>query len=273
MNNQITYSRELITPAIAKQILESNLINRRPKPPVVLRYASDMQRGLWKTDTAEFIKISKNGVLLDGQHRLMAVIKANTSVYFNVARGVNDEIFDVIDTGSIRNAGDVFKIAGVKRECTLPSIISTYNKLKNNKTFNVNKNLRLNNSELLQQYYEDELFWQEVGRKSHNWYMSFAKILQPSFIGGFYAYFYEINPKLAESFFDELTTGINVSNNIIHLLRNKLMQDKISLRKMHLNLKFAYIIKTWNYYVTGKQAVILKFNPDKEPFPTVIKTN
>ena len=99
--NTITFNTELITPQMAKALLESNTNNRRPKSPIIMRYASDMQKGLWKQNTAEFIKISKSGQILDGQHRLMAVIKSNTPIIFQVARGLDDNIFDVLDLSLI----------------------------------------------------------------------------------------------------------------------------------------------------------------------------
>jgi hypothetical protein len=268
--NTLLFNTEVITPKMAKAMLDANTNNRRPKMPIVLRYANDMLKGLWKTNTAEFIKISQSGRILDGQHRLMAVVKSNIAIKFQVARGLEDNIFDVLDTGTARNASDVFKIAGVKHDNSIPSIIATYNKIKSGKMYNIQKHDRLNNSELLNQYYDNEIFWQDVAKKTYAWYVSFAKLLQPSIIGGFYAYFYELNQDKATTFFSELSTGINVSNNVIHLLRNKLMQDKVALRKMQPILRYAFIIKTWNCYVSGKSLNVLKYDTQRDSFPIPI---
>jgi hypothetical protein len=105
--------KKLITPARASELLQSNVKNRTPKNPVVSKYARDMANGKWKNDTFELIKISRSGVILDGQHRLMAVVKANIPIYFHVVEGVDDSVFDVLDTGSNRNASDVFKINNI----------------------------------------------------------------------------------------------------------------------------------------------------------------
>jgi hypothetical protein len=37
---------------------------------------------------------------------------------------------------------------------------------------------------------------------------------------------------------------------------------------MSTQMKFAFIIKTWNAFVSNKTIKQLKFNPDLEPFPT-----
>lgn len=263
--------KEFITPDIAKKYLESNSHNRRISKPSLMRYVGDMLKGNWREDTGELIKISKKGRILDGQHRLEAIVKSKCSLYFHVAYDIDESVFDVLDTGKSRNATDCFMSAGVKYDNSIPSIISLYNSLEDGRKRGMQINFKATNAELLQQYYENEIFWQNVAKKSHNWYLSFAKIITPSIIGGFFAHFYNLNPEKSELFMNQLTTGLNVDNQIINLLRNKLMQDKMSQRKMPINLKLALIIKTWNYYIKGVHAKILKFDYFRDEFPIAIK--
>jgi hypothetical protein len=98
-------------------------------------------------------------------------------------------------------------------------------------------------------------------------YQTFAKILAPSFIGGFYAHFYKINAENAESFMKQLTTGIDIKNNTISLLRNRLMQDKMSVRKINPTVKMALIIKTWNCFVKNETLKTLSYDPILHKFP------
>lgn len=265
---QIT--RKLITPDIAKKYLESNVMNRLISQPKVLRYADDMKNGKWKEETGELIKISKFGRLLDGQHRLEAVIKSKCSIYFYISFNVDESVFDVLDTGKSRNASDCFRIAGVKLNNTIPSIIAQYNLLEDGRKYGQQANAKSTNAELLQQYYENELFWQNVAKNAHKSYIAFAKILAQSTIGGFYAHFYNINPDKAYLFINQLTTGSDISNNTIAILRNKLMQDKLSPRKMTMTLKMALIIKTWNYFMRGETVKVLKFDIIRDEFPIAI---
>lgn len=267
----INFEKILITPAKAKEYLEANIDNRRIKQPVVLKYANDIIANRWFEDTGESIKIAKSGRILDGQHRLHAIIKANKSIYFHVATNLDENVFKVIDTGSTRNATDVFKIEGIKNENKLPSIISFFNLLeagKKHKSLHVHE--KSTNAMLLEQYYEDENFWQSVSRNAFNWYLGFAKILTPAFIGGFYAHFYKLNSDKAHSFMLQLTSGINVENETILLLRNKLMVDKMSIKKMPQTLKMALVIKTWNCFITGKTTKFLKFDSTREEYPKAI---
>lgn len=267
----VQFTRVLITPSRAKMYLEGNISNRAIRKPYLMRYVDDMRNGRWVEDTAEPIKIAKSGRILDGQTRLHAIVLANASLHFHVATGLDDDVFTVLDTGRGRNAPDIFTIAGVKNSNTIPSIIAYFNLLEQNRRMNQQVNYKKTNAELLEQYQKDEVFWQNIARKTAAWYQSFAKILTPSVIGGFYAHFYKLNPLQADEFMEQLCTGINLSSKPIQLLRNKLMQDKMSIRKMQTTMKMALIIKSWNYHLKKQEPKILKFDTVSEKFPAAIR--
>jgi hypothetical protein len=260
--------KKTITPSIAKSMLEKNTNNRNCSTKTVLVYSNSMKKGLWKEDTFEVIKISKSGRVLDGQHRLQAVVKSNMEINFHIAYDVDDSVFDVLDTGKKRNASDVFKINNVKNSNVIPSMIQLYFSLKNN--FNVRSTqLTKSNSELIFIYEENSTFWDMVGTKSLTWYHNFSKILPPQYVGGLYAFFYEISKDDATNFMDDLANG-TTDNKAILILRKRLVDDKVSIRKISSDVKFALIIKTWNFYRTNKTISCLKFDPINEPFPTAI---
>jgi hypothetical protein len=259
--------KELITPEMAKKLLEMNDNNRRIRPLRYLRYANDIKEGRWFTDTAEMIKISKTGRLIDGQNRMMAVVIANTPVYFHIAYGLEDSVFPVLDTGASRNATDVFKIAGVKNDSQMPSIINTFNILKTSYQRSQQVNKALTNAQLLDQYELNPEFWQYVLRKTASWYDGFSKILPMSTIGGMFATFYHINKEDAVDFMDQLCKGINVKNPSIELLRKRLIQEKVSNKKTTATFRNVLIVKVWNYYRNNQFVKTLKFDSEKESFP------
>lgn len=263
----------LITPEIAKKYLESNLKNRNVKLPVLLRYANDMQNGKWKQQTGELIKISKSGIILDGQHRLLAVIKSNTPVLFHVATDLEDSVFDVLDTGSSRHAGDVFHINGIKNANCTPSMIQLYEILKMNiaseaKTVKLYK--KHTNAGLLSLYNDRSLFWDNVSSKSLSWYNLFSKVLSPQLIGGMYAYFYDVSPFNAEDFMNQLCSGMGIKNATIAYTRNLLIKDRLAVKKMPADLKNIIIIKTWNYYRKGIEVKSVKHDLNNDPRPVAI---
>jgi hypothetical protein len=102
---------ETITPAKARAMLEANTRNRKIRPRLVSSYARDIERGAWEL-TGESIKIATNGDLLDGQHRLLGVVEANTSARFLVVRGVAPESQRVMDSGARRQVHDQLDING-----------------------------------------------------------------------------------------------------------------------------------------------------------------
>jgi hypothetical protein len=256
--------RQLITPTIAREILERNVTNRPIREAHVTHLAKQMKEGDWKCDTGELIQIGKSGSLLNGQHRLNALIRANVSLFFHLATEVNDDVFDVLDTGSTRSASDVLSISGVPNALRVAAVIGFYNSLKDKNKLASQKYQRASNSNLLIQYNENPQMWQSITARATSLYLSFAKIVPISFIGGFYAFFYHINPDHAEAFLSQLCTGKDIENNAIDLLRNKLLQDKMSNRKMMANVRIALTIKAWNYFRKGFSPKLLAYDFERD---------
>lgn len=264
------FQKTLVTPEIARGYLSKNKNNRPVKKPNVLRLANEMKNGLWKEDTGEMIKISKSGNVLDGQHRLMAVIESGVSVFIHFAFGLEDDIFSVLDTGSLRNASDSFYVSGVKNSTSIPSIITLHYVLKSGaKDTYTQKNNKLSNTELLQKYNENSDFWDEVATKAQTLYQAFARILPPQTIGGIYSLAKQVDGELADKFMDELCKGFNVTNHTVNLLRSALIKDKMSVRKMPMQMKLALIIKSWNFYKNNINTKVLKWDSSIEKFPKI----
>ncbi|MDQ2738234.1 MAG: hypothetical protein M3Y35_06395, partial [Actinomycetota bacterium] len=65
-----------ITPKKAAEYLEANTANRPLSTAVVKSFAEAMTRGDWMV-THQGIAFGSGGVLVDGQHRLAAIVAAN----------------------------------------------------------------------------------------------------------------------------------------------------------------------------------------------------
>jgi len=77
-----------VTPELARLWLKSNIGNRNIKPLNVIKYAKDMRNGTWTT-THQGVAFDHDGLLADGQHRLMAIISADVAVDMLVTFGVD----------------------------------------------------------------------------------------------------------------------------------------------------------------------------------------
>ena len=112
----INFKYETITPSQAEKMLEKSrelgFQNRAPSASFVNRYAGDMAKGHWKGNTGETIKITKQGAVIDGQHRLMGIIEANRAVKMWVCRGIDEQMFQYIDQGNNRDLKDIMSIEG-----------------------------------------------------------------------------------------------------------------------------------------------------------------
>lgn len=93
---------KLITPQIALQYLEKNNNIRTPDLHRVTRLANSIKRGEWVT-THQGIAFNKLGQLVDGQHRLLAIVEANRSVEMWVATGVEEDAIAEMDRNTPRN--------------------------------------------------------------------------------------------------------------------------------------------------------------------------
>jgi hypothetical protein len=87
-----------ITPEWAAQILaHNNTRNRAMSRAHVEKLANEMRRGAWKIN-GETIKLSPDGQLIDGQHRLAAAVKTGVSIQTLVVEGVSFDVIATIDT-------------------------------------------------------------------------------------------------------------------------------------------------------------------------------
>jgi hypothetical protein len=101
-----TITVEKIGPPEAQTLLAKNFSNRRIRASRIAMYADMMTRGQWLL-TGEPIIVRADGSLVNGQHRLLAIIQSGTTQEFAVVRNAPEGVFEVVDTGLSRSPGDV----------------------------------------------------------------------------------------------------------------------------------------------------------------------
>jgi hypothetical protein len=99
----------ILTPRLAKEILELNTKNRDINEASINHYCKLMSSNEWVENGLPII-INEDGVLIDGQHRLLSVIKTNHSYQCPMITGVSRKAMATIDTGRSRSLGDVLKL-------------------------------------------------------------------------------------------------------------------------------------------------------------------
>lgn len=107
--NAPTPIKIVITPEMAAAMLERVSPRQRGVSQThVDQLAAEMTGGTFKAN-AGMVMIDWDGLLIDGQHRLHACVKANVPLHTFIATGVDPLIFDVIDIGKKRSANDVLR--------------------------------------------------------------------------------------------------------------------------------------------------------------------
>jgi hypothetical protein len=111
----VTFVVENITPQMAAGYLKLNTFNRPHNELLVKRYSEAMKKGEWIL-THQGIAFDRDNVVIDGQHRLKAIVESGRTVAVMVCRGLDPTVFRVLDRGRRRNLADDIAIAmGEKR--------------------------------------------------------------------------------------------------------------------------------------------------------------
>lgn len=119
----ITFEHKIVTPADAALMLKhANPSNRTLARKRVKDYADAMRTGNWQ-DNGECIQFDDDGMLLNGHHRLNAVILANTSVPMCILRGVSATVYDIHGK---RNTKNYLELEGIKANRRSVSLVKNY---------------------------------------------------------------------------------------------------------------------------------------------------
>ena len=96
----------------AEKVLQLNTANRRVNARKLGQLVAQMKAGVFE-NTGEPIIIAAEGILNDGQHRLLAVVESDAVVDMDVRFGIPRKSFAKTDTGAGRTGGDVLAIRGI----------------------------------------------------------------------------------------------------------------------------------------------------------------
>lgn len=110
-SNQITGAVTTVTPEMANAWLQAAAPNRNISEKAVNKYARDMKNGKWYA-TNNGIAFNKQGQLIDGEHRLRAVVRAGVAIETVVVTHMDNEARRVIDCGVPRDIPGQWKIHG-----------------------------------------------------------------------------------------------------------------------------------------------------------------
>ena len=112
-----------ITPQQAQAILKENRNNRPLYPANIDKISRALTNGHWKY-LADPIRFDNNGNLIDGQHRLTAVMNTGIPIIVTVITGFPSWYFEYIDLTKPRSAKDALSLLGVQNAHTVSRILT-----------------------------------------------------------------------------------------------------------------------------------------------------
>lgn len=273
----IEVTTEVITPEKATAYLNKNVKNRNVVQRAVTEYANEMKNGRWLFN-GDPIRFDTDGILLDGQHRLLAAVQADESFEAVVIRGLPAETQQVMDTGRKRSFANTLALAGEK-DPTSVAAVATIAYLWDSGARGVALRTHGNYGSyslqipVLMDYFmknRDEI----IG------VMTDTRRLQHVLPTGIRAaglakiVLSRIDEDDAEFFIEHLISGAELAaTDPIHVLRNKLFKEKTQVNSAHSipsDYTLALIFKAWNAWRNGSEMQILKFKVgglNKEKFP------
>lgn len=99
-----------VDPAQAQKWLDTvNTRNRHKLKGQIRKYAKAMAEGRWRL-VFDPIRFDVDGILIDGQNRLWAIVESGTTQSFAIAEGLEPDDQNVIDSGAARKAGQQLTI-------------------------------------------------------------------------------------------------------------------------------------------------------------------
>lgn len=257
-----------VTPALAQTWLKTNRDNRPVRQSMVDAMALDMKNDEWD-DNGETIKFDEDNDLIDGQHRLLAVVLSGCSVEMTIVWGIKRKFADTIDAGTKRTFADQLHKRKEKNHLILAAIVRKVYLWEDGLTLGRRKST--SNYALfrtLEKYPELRKIANDAGN------VAGRSALVASVAGYCMWIFNSIDSEDSKYFFDRLGDLHNsAKGNPIDALKNRLQRIK---NRDHEHISDIWLtavtIKAWNKYRTGETWDQVDFrpggvNPERVPFP------
>lgn len=113
----------LIDPDFAQELLKRNTMNRKISMAHVKNITHDMENSDFNFN-GDAIRVSTDGVLLDGQQRLTSIISSGKTIPTVFVRGLDKEAMDTIDSGRKRKHSDRLAIRGISNASAVSAVLS-----------------------------------------------------------------------------------------------------------------------------------------------------
>lgn len=257
---------EKISPKKAAELLKKNQNNRKLRPDWINTLARIMLAGQWMLN-GETIIIDSDGKLLDGQHRLHAVVKSGVEIESYVVYGLPPEVFNTINQVKAKSNGDMLRIAGFKYASALAAAAAwmwRWTQIEPGEELHQRRfptaveidRVLQDNPDLVQAA-------DAIGSKTN-----LGKLLAPSLSIFAYCLCARIDRDHAEKFFSSLANGEGLKKpQAVYTLREKLRDVRIDQARLRGHDIIALVFKGWNSSRNGNVLRSLRLPTQGESYP------
>lgn len=246
---EVSIDLELVNPQQAQEWLdEFNTHNRKMRPSQRNQLATDMESNNWMF-TGDTIKFDRNGVLMDGQHRLAAIAASGKMEWLIVVRGIEPRAQAAIDIQSRRMAYDALRLRGsdgdMKNAAAVARGIFMYDHAR--------VPTQLETVTFVEDHLEDIADAVEISEMVRR-----AGMLKGgAFYGIAYYLLARVDANAARDFFEKLAGGyeLHKGDPILLLLKHlsKGLPYGFGRGSWHLRQNLAFVFAAWNNWRDGKE--------------------
>ena len=250
---------EDITPEKAAAYLDGNAAGRKLSESTVSDYARDMAAGRW-LPSPQGIILDGDGVMVDGQHRMAAIIRAGVTVQIWVTRGADRASFVVLDGQRPRRPRDRFYMEGHRKHSTQLAAVARRAVL-----WQMGKPWTRTSTPTwgeIEKIVADQPSLIEAARFAHAW--PGRRTIPPTLAGFCWYLFHNIDADAAEYFMERLRDGDGLKRgDPILTLREKLGTNRAHVRTawMRPEVNLAYVIVAWNHFRKHESRLIIRIPP------------
>lgn len=230
--------------------------NRTVKKSMVDRYARDMREDRWQLN-GETIKLSSDGRIIDGQHRLLACIKSKTAFKTWVVQNVDDLAFHSIDVGKVRTGGDLLYIGGIHDGANTAHALGIVWRWEKggHKTIDWSNSRLVTKPELFEVLERHPTVPDYVRRAGPIG----AKVVSRGLAAALWYIFAKKEEELAAVFFDALAAGTNLTpHDPVFILRERLLKEKAQRPAPKQEYLAELIVRAWNATRRGQKLTKLQ---------------
>ena len=260
----------IITPEYASELLKFNTNNRAVRQNKVSQLAESMNKGEWELSN-DAIVVSEGNVLLNGQHRLLAVVKSGVSCPFILFTGAQDSAFAVMDTPALRRVSDVIARKGGKSAQKAEAAIAKYLNIHYD-LINHWESIRRFSREVVATRKEMVAFYDKKSDLLNRWIAKVNNIAQkgvrlaPESQLAALAIFLEkdMNHDVGkiEAFIKALLIDGASQHKTILAVRKKFMKHKLKEERIVPEDVMRYLIRAWNDFLRGREVLFIKTDED-----------